>query len=117
VLGGFGSGVSSLTLLRRRSLAGLLSGLKLDRLIVRELDCVEQDHGFLHGLAASAHALGLLVLADGIETELQCQRLLDAGCDQGAGPWMGEPEAAAQWAHRRRTTSSKDGSLAFAQPR
>ncbi len=96
VLGGFGSGVSSLTLLRRRSVAGLLSGVKLDQLLVHE---PAEDHdGFLHGLAESAHALGLLVIAEGIESETQCQRLSQAGCDQGLGAWLGDAGSAMDYA-------------------
>jgi EAL domain-containing protein (putative c-di-GMP-specific phosphodiesterase class I) len=95
VLGGFGCGVSSLTLLRRRSLAGLLTGLKLDELLVRELSQDESDVAFLRGLASCAHALGLVVIAEGIETEQQQQRLIKAGCDQGLGPWLGETVPAA----------------------
>ncbi len=89
VLGGFGSGVSSLTLLRRRGIAGLLSGVKLDQALTRELGEQDSDAGFLRGLGLSAHALGLLWLADGIETELQHLRLLQAGCDGGVGSWFG----------------------------
>ena len=98
VLGGFGNGVSSLTLLRRRSLAGLLSGLKLDGLLVRDLVEEDGDIGFLHGMAQSAHALGLLVIAEGIETEQHHRRLLDAGCDQGLGTWLGDATPAASHA-------------------
>ena len=94
VLGGFGSGVSSLTLLRRRSLAGLLSGLKLDQLLVHEMAADNADIGFLRGLTDSAHALGLLVIAEGVEGEPQCHRLLQAGCDQGLGAWLGAVEPA-----------------------
>lgn len=92
VLGGFGSGVSSLTLLRRRGLAGLLSGLKLDQLLVHELAAEDAGAGFLRGLTDTAHALGLLVLAEGVESELHYQRLLHAGCDQGLGAWLGPAE-------------------------
>ena len=95
VLGGFGSGVSSLTLLRRRGIAGLLSGVKLDRALTRELGDQDGDAGFLCGLGLSAHALGLLWLADGVETELQHRRLLQAGCDGAAGPWFAAAVAAA----------------------
>ncbi len=94
VLGGFGSGVSSLTLLRRRSLAGLLSGLKLDQLLVHELAAGDADTGFLRGLVDTAHALGLLVSAVGIESELHYQHLLQGGCDQGLGGWLGAAEPA-----------------------
>ena len=89
VLGGFGSGVSSLTLLRRRSLAGLLSGLKLDQLLVHEMSVEDTDGNFLRGLVDTGHALGLLVLSDGIDSELQYRRLLHVGCDQGLGAWLG----------------------------
>ena len=89
VLGGFGSGVSSLTLLRRRSLAGLLSGLKLDQLLVHEMAVEDADCDFLRGLVDTGHALGLLVLSDAIDGELQYRRLLDIGCDQGLGAWLG----------------------------
>ncbi len=100
VLGGFGSGVSSLTLLHRRGVAGLLSGVKLDRALTRELG--EQDAGFLRGLGLSAHALGLLWLAEGVETEQQHRRLLQAGCDGAAGSWLGPAlPAAAAWARLR----------------
>lgn len=104
VLGGFGNGVSSLTLLRRRSLAGLLSGLKLDGLLVRDLvedtDLVKNDCNikFLHGMTESAHALGLLVIAEGIESERHHRRLLDSGCDQGLGTWLGDAMPAADYA-------------------
>ena len=104
VLGGFGSGVSSLTLLRRRSLAGLLSGLKLDQLLVRDVVGEDRDIGFLRGLAESAHALGLLVLAEGVESELHHDRLLEAGCDQGLGTWLGDAEPAAEYVARPHRT-------------
>ncbi len=97
VFGGFGSGVSSLTLLRRRSLAGLLSGLKLDPLLVRDLVGENGSTDLLHGLTETAHALGLLVIAEGIESELHYRRLLAAGCDQGLGPWLGEAAPAAHY--------------------
>ncbi len=95
VLGGFGSGVSSLTLLRRRGVAGLLSGVKLDQALTRELGEQDSDAGFLRGLGLSAHALGLLWLAEGVETELQHRRLLQAGCDGGAGSWFAPAAPAA----------------------
>ena len=94
VLGGFGAGVSSLTLLRRRSIAGLLSGLKLDRLLLSEQGDAACDDEFLCGLTATAHALGLLVIAEGIDCQRDFERLRDAGCDQGLGSWLGEPQPA-----------------------
>ena len=96
VMGGFGGGISSLTLLRRRSLAGLLSGLKLDELLVHEQvngrPGNDPGDGFLGGLIASAHALGLVVLAQGLESESQHRQLLTCGCDQGSGSWLGSSQ-------------------------
>ncbi len=94
-LGGFGGSISSLTLLRRRSLAGLLSALKLHPLLLGELSG-DGDNGFLRGLIATAHALGLRVVADGIENAVQHQRLQEARCDQGLGTWLGEPLPASE---------------------
>ena len=94
VLGGFGAHVSSLTLLRRRSLAGLLTGLKLHPLLVHDLDAKGADDAFLDGLVATAHALGLLVIAEGVAYELQETRLRNAGCDQALGPWLGDAQPA-----------------------
>ncbi len=94
VLGGFGGHVSSLTLLRRRSLAGLLSGLKLHPLLMHELGASNDDAAFLDGLVATAHALGLLVVAEGVDTETQASRLRSAGCDQALGSWLGEARPA-----------------------
>lgn len=38
-----------------------------------------------------AHKLGIKVIAEGIETELQKQLLLDAGCDYGQGYLFSKP--------------------------
>ncbi|WP_428393633.1 EAL domain-containing protein [Lichenicoccus sp.] len=94
VLGGFGAHVSSLTLLRRRSLAGLLTGLKLHGLLVSDLDAGGADDAFLGGLVATAHALGLLVIAEGVACGSHETRLRDAGCDQALGPWLGGAQPA-----------------------
>ena len=94
VLGGFGAHVSSLTLLRRRSLAGLLTGLKLHPLLVNDLDAKGADDAFLAALVATAHALGLLVIAEGVASEPHEARLREAGCDQALGPWLGEAQPA-----------------------
>ena len=94
VLGGFGAHVSSLTLLRRRSLAGLLTGLKLHPLLVHDLDAEGTDDAFLAALIATAHALGLVVIAEGVASEPYEARLREAGCDQALGPWLGEAQPA-----------------------
>ena len=85
VLTGFGGGVSSLSLLRRRCLTGLLGAVRLDAAMVREFDIYAGDIDYLHGLVKATHALGLVVLAEGVDTPWQLDRLLAAGCDEGSG--------------------------------
>nr|WP_321985165.1 EAL domain-containing protein [uncultured Lichenicoccus sp.] len=87
IMGGFGGGISSLSLLRRRSLAGLLGAVKLDATLVR--DSSERDADFLRGLVCASHALGLLVVADGIDSIGQIDLLVAAGCDEGLGAVSG----------------------------
>src|SRR5690606_26367457 len=41
-----------------------------------------------------AHSLGMKVVAEGVETEEQCARMLEAGCDQGQGPFFARPMTA-----------------------
>ena len=85
VMGGFGGGVSSLSLLRRRSLTGVLGAVKLDAALVRECDSSESDAEFLRGLVRTSHALGLFVIADNIDSVRQFDLLVSAGCDEGVG--------------------------------
>ena len=40
-----------------------------------------------------AHALGMVVAAEGVETEAQRVRLVELGCDRGQGYHLGGPEA------------------------
>jgi EAL domain-containing protein (putative c-di-GMP-specific phosphodiesterase class I) len=39
-----------------------------------------------------AHALDMVVSAEGVETEEQRTRLVDLGCDRAQGYHLGEPE-------------------------
>lgn len=95
VLGGFGSSVSSLTLLRRRSIAGLLCGVRIAASTTRDLAGSDQrDQDFLRSLCDCAHALGLTLLAEGVDSEQLLERLLEAGGNEGIGDWLGEPMTA-----------------------
>ncbi len=89
VLGGFGGPVSSLTLLRRRRLAGLLTGIRLHPLLAQQIGASAPDAACARGLIAAAHAFGLVVAAGGVDSKLHQQKLLEAGCDEGSGEWLG----------------------------
>lgn len=77
----FGAGQTSLSVLKRLP----LTAMKLDRALVRGLPAEREDAAIARALIATAHALGLSVVAEGIETEAQRAFLAAAGCDEGQG--------------------------------
>ena len=79
-LDGFGRETASLSLLRRLP----LTTLKIDRALVRELPGPE-DVSMMHAIIGAAHAMGLTVVAEGVETEEQRALLAWLGCDAGQG--------------------------------
>ena len=82
VLDEFGTGLASLRMLKRLP----LTGLKLDVSLVREVPGNPEDAAIARTVIAAAHALGLNVLAAGIESESQLAALAGYGCDAGQGP-------------------------------
>jgi EAL domain-containing protein (putative c-di-GMP-specific phosphodiesterase class I) len=92
----FGRGPSSLDSLHRFP----LRMLKLDRAFVSELgrgDTKDRSHTVVAAILALAHALGLKVVAEGIETEEELQALKDLGCEYGQGYLLGRPAPAEFW--------------------
>lgn len=79
----FGTGYASLALLKRLP----LTALKLDRSLVRELPASAEDAAIARAVIATGHALGLSIVAEGIETEAQRAFLAALGCDSGQG-WL-----------------------------
>lgn len=80
-LDGFGRETASLSLLRRLP----LTTLKIDRALVRELPNGHEDLSMMHAIIGAAHAMGLSVVAEGVETEEQRGLLALLGCDAGQG--------------------------------
>jgi diguanylate cyclase (GGDEF)-like protein/PAS domain S-box-containing protein len=77
----FGTGYSSLSYLRRFD----IDYLKIDQSFVQDLQPGNEDMVLCEAIIAMAHKLGLKVIAEGIETQHQCDLLRDAGCDYGQG--------------------------------
>ncbi|ALS97973.1 EAL domain-containing protein [Lacimicrobium alkaliphilum] len=77
----FGTGYSSLSYLRRLP----IDTLKIDRSFISELPENEEDSQITLAIIAMAKALGLEVIAEGIETPVQRQFLLQSGCLIGQG--------------------------------
>jgi len=83
----FGSGVASLTMLKRLP----LTMLRLDRTLIRDMPHDREAVAVVRAVIDAGHALGLSVGAVGIETERQRAVLADCGCDEGQGPLFGYP--------------------------
>jgi diguanylate cyclase (GGDEF)-like protein/PAS domain S-box-containing protein len=87
----FGTGYSSLAYLSRLP----LHELKIDRTFVMNMIDNENDALIVRSTIELAHSLGLMVVAEGIETEQHLQILRALGCDVGQGYGIGRPLAAA----------------------
>ncbi|WP_264714448.1 EAL domain-containing protein [Limobrevibacterium gyesilva] len=88
VLDDFGAAIGSLTQLRRLP----LTALKLASPLVRNLPADREDAAIVRAVTTTAHALGLTVIADGVETERQRAFLTACGCDEGQGALFGLPQ-------------------------
>jgi diguanylate cyclase (GGDEF)-like protein len=94
----FGTGYSSLSYLHQYP----LQALKIDRSFVSNLagDETAGATAVVRAVQALADTLGLQVIAEGIETESQCQTLMELGCQFGQGFLLGRPQPAAVWLER-----------------
>ncbi len=84
----FGTGGSSLTYLRRFP----FDELKLDRTFIEGLGRSAADDAIVAATIDMAHALGMIVAAEGVETEEQLLRLRELGCDRAQGYHLAAPE-------------------------
>jgi EAL domain-containing protein (putative c-di-GMP-specific phosphodiesterase class I) len=87
VIDDFGTGYSALDYLKRF----VVDGVKIDRSFTAGLGRLGPDEAIVTASIAFAHALGLEVTAEGIETRTQLDRLADLGCDRGQGYLIGRP--------------------------
>ena len=85
----FGTGQASLSHLRRFP----FDYLKIDRSFVAGIGVVGDDEKLIQAVIGLAHALGIGVVAEGIETEAQRDFLVAHGCDYLQGYLIGPPTA------------------------
>ena len=81
----FGVGYSSLAYLKRFA----VNTLKIDRTFVSQLESDPEDRAICGAIVAMGRALGVKVLAEGVETEGQWRHLAAMGCDYYQGYWRG----------------------------
>ena len=83
----FGTGYSSLLHLRRLP----FHQLKVDGSFVAGLGHEPSDTAIVAGVVSLGHALGMMVVAEGVETESQVGELRALGCELGQGWWWCPP--------------------------
>ena len=86
----FGTGYSSLSYLRKLP----ARQLKIDRSFVQDLEKEEDARSIVMAVIKLSHALGLEVVAEGVETSGQQDILRELGCDQLQGFLYAKPMAA-----------------------
>jgi EAL domain-containing protein (putative c-di-GMP-specific phosphodiesterase class I) len=92
----FGTGYSALAYLRRFT----LDFMKIDRSFVQDVGRVERADAVVTAIVDLAHAHGMLVVAEGVETSRQARRLRDMGCVYAQGYHFGRPGAASRIVRR-----------------
>ena len=88
----FGTGYSSLSYLKRFP----VNGIKIDQTFVAGLGRDAFDSAIIESVIELAHAVGLHVTAEGVETLDQLLRLRALGCDFAQGYYFARPQPAAE---------------------
>ena len=83
----FGTGYSSLAQLQRLD----FDVLKVDRAFTHEIGISEQGKVFFTAIITMAHALGMRVVAEGVETVGQVKVLRALRCDEIQGFYVSQP--------------------------
>lgn len=86
----FGTGFSSLSYLTRMH----VDRLKIDRSFIVGMLHDDRCSAIVNAVIAMAHALGVHVTAEGVETQAQADHLQALGCDEIQGYWFSRPLAA-----------------------
>lgn len=88
----FGTGYSSFSYLSRFP----VDKLKIDRSFVVNMANGERDIAIVAAMVNVAHQLGIIVIAEGVETAEEKTALIDLDCDQIQGYFYGKPMSSAE---------------------
>ncbi len=83
----FGTGFSSLRYLQSFP----FDKIKIDRGFIMGLDANPQSLSIVRAVVAMGHSLGMKVVAEGVETDVQAERLRDMDCDELQGYLIAKP--------------------------
>jgi len=83
----FGTGYSSLSRLQ----GFRVDTLKIDRVFVSRMDSDAETHEIVRVIVMLAHHLGLEVVAEGVETQVQLDLLKHLGCERAQGYLFSKP--------------------------
>ncbi len=83
----FGTGYSSLAYLKRLP----ITTIKIDQTFIADLGHDPEGASITTTVIAMAHGLGLMVVAEGVETEAQARFLAQHRCDEIQGYWVSPP--------------------------
>jgi EAL domain-containing protein (putative c-di-GMP-specific phosphodiesterase class I) len=92
----FGTGYSSLASLRKYP----VDVVKIDRQFVAGIDSDGSARAVVKAIVDLTHALGLVSLAEGVETHAQLEVLRDLGCDVAQGYLLARPAPAEELVDR-----------------
>ena len=111
----FGTGYSSLSYLRSFP----IDGLKIDGQFIAELSAEQSTLPIVQAVVGMARALGLSLIAEGVEDIDQLRTLIDLGCDCVQGFFYSRPlppEAVPEWVQRHATGTPLAGRRRAADP-
>lgn len=98
----FGTGYSSLSYLQQFR----VNKLKIDRSFIKAIPDNSDDAAITSAIIQMAKALGLRVIAEGVETDTQLSFLQSRECDEGQGYLFGKPLRAEEMIERFRLGSA-----------